>query len=229
MQTLLLVDGSGYLYRAYYALPDLRTSGGEPTGAIRGFIGMLRLLAEQSPADFRACVFDAKGKTFRDELFAEYKANRPAMPDDLAAQIGPIHEAVQALGWPVLEIPGVEADDVIGTLAQRARAEGMRSVIVSTDKDLTQLVDDRIELLDTMSRDGGPPRRFDRAGVIARFGVPPERIVDYLTLVGDSVDNVPGVDKVGPKTAVRWLTEHGSLDQLLQHAAEIGGAAGDNL
>jgi DNA polymerase-1 len=229
MQTLVLVDGSGYLYRAFHALPDLRTSAGEPTGAIRGFIGMLRVLEQQAPAEFRACVFDAKGKTFRDELFAEYKANRPAMPDDLAAQIGPIHEAVQALGWPVLEIPGVEADDVIGTLAQRARAEGMRSVIVSTDKDLTQLVDDRIELLDTMSRDGGPPRRFDRAGVIARFGVPPERIVDYLTLVGDSVDNVPGVDKVGPKTAVRWLTEHGSLDQLLQHAGEIGGAAGDNL
>ncbi len=229
MQTLLLVDGSGYLYRAFHALPDLRTSAGEPTGAIRGFIGMLRVLEQQAPADFRACVFDAKGKTFRDELFAEYKANRPAMPDDLASQIGPIHEAVQALGWPVLEIPGVEADDVIGTLAQRARGEGMRIVIVSTDKDLTQLVDDQIELLDTMSRDGGPPRRFDRAGVIARFGVPPERIVDYLTLVGDSVDNVPGVEKVGPKTAVRWLTEHGSLDQLLQHAGEIGGAAGDNL
>jgi DNA polymerase-1 len=229
MQTLLLVDGSGYLYRAYYALPDLRTSGGEPTGAIRGFIGMLRLLAEQSPADFRACVFDAKGKTFRDDLFAEYKANRPAMPGDLAAQIGPIHEAVLALGWPVLEIPGVEADDVIGTLAERARREGLRTVVVSTDKDLAQLVGDGIELLDTMSRDGGPPRRFDRAGVIGRFGVPPERIVDYLALVGDSVDNVPGVEKVGPKTAVRWLNDYGSLDGVLQHAGSIGGAAGENL
>jgi len=160
---------------------------------------MLRVLAEQSPAEYRACVFDAKGRTFRDDLYAEYKANRPAMPEDLAAQIGPIHEAVQAMGWPVLEIPGVEADDVIATLAERASREGVRTVIVSTDKDLAQLVDEQVELLDTMSRDGGPPRRFDRAGVMARFGVPPERIVDYLTLVGDSVDNVPGVEKVGPK------------------------------
>jgi DNA polymerase-1 len=229
MQTVLLVDGSGYLYRAFHAMPDLRTSAGVPTGAIRGFIGMLRVLDEQSPAEYRACVFDAKGKTFRDDLFAEYKANRPVMPEDLASQLGPIHEAVQALGWPVLEIPGVEADDVIGTLAQQARREGMRVVIVSTDKDLTQLVDDQIEVLDTMSRDGGPPRRFDRAGVVARFGVPPERIVDYLTLVGDSVDNVPGVEKVGPKTAVRWLTEYGSLDGLVQHADAISGAVGENL
>jgi DNA polymerase I len=229
MKTLLLVDGSGYLYRAFHAMPDLRTSTGEPTGAIRGFIGMLRVLAEQSPAEYRVCVFDAKGKTFRDDLFPEYKANRPAMPDDLAVQIEPIHQAVQALGWPVLEIPGVEADDVIGTLAERARREGFRTVIVSTDKDLAQLVGDQVELLDTMSRDGGPPRRFDRAGVIARFGVPPERIIDYLMLVGDSVDNVPGVEKVGPKTAARWLTEYGSLDNLLQHAEQINGAAGENL
>ena len=229
MQTLLLVDGSGYLYRAFHAMPDLRTSAGEPTGAIRGFIAMLRLLAEQSPAEYRACVLDAKGKTFRDDLFAEYKANRTAMPEDLASQIGPIRDAVQALGWPLLEIPGVEADDVIGTLAERARREGLRTVIVSTDKDLAQLVGDQVELLDTMSRDGGPPRRFDREGVIARFGVPPERIVDYLMLVGDSVDNVPGVEKVGPKTAARWLNEYGSLDALLQQADSIGGAAGENL
>jgi DNA polymerase I len=229
MKTLLLVDGSGYLYRAFHALPDLRTSSGEPTGAIRGFIGMLRVLAEQSPAEYRACVFDAKGKTFRDDLFPEYKANRPAMPGDLTVQLGPIHDAVQALGWPVLEVPGIEADDVIGTLAERARREGLRTVIVSTDKDLAQLVGRQVELLDTMSRDGGPPRRFDRAGVIERFGVPPERIVDYLMLVGDSVDNVPGVEKVGPKTAARWLTEYGSLEGLLQHAGQIGGAAGENL
>jgi len=229
MQTLLLVDGSGYLYRAFHALPDLRTSAGEPTGAVRGFIGMLRVLAEQAPAEYRACVFDAKGRTFRDDLYAEYKANRPAMPVDLASQIGPIHQAVQALGWPVLEIAGVEADDVIGTLAERARREGVRTVIVSTDKDLAQLVGDRVELLDTMSRDGGPPRRFDRDGVIARFGVPPERMVEYLMLVGDSVDNVPGVEKVGPKTAARWLSEYGSLDGLLQHADAIGGVAGENL
>ena len=229
MQTLLLVDASGYLYRAFHAMPDLRTSSGEPTGAIRGFIAMLRLLAEQSPAEYRACVFDAKGRTFRDDLFAEYKANRPAMPADLASQIGPIHEAAQALGWAMLEIPGLEADDVIGTLAERARSEGLRAVIVSTDKDLAQLVDDRVQLLDTMSRDGGPPRRFDRDGVIQRFGVPPERIVDYLVLVGDSVDNVPGVEKVGPKTAVRWLNEYGSLEELVKHAGQIGGAAGENL
>jgi DNA polymerase-1 len=229
MKTLLLVDGSGYLYRAFHALPDLRTSTGEPTGAIRGFIGMLRVLAEQSPAEYRACVFDAKGKTFRDDLFVQYKANRPAMPDDLSLQIGPIHDAVRALGWPVLEIAGVEADDVIGTLAERGRREGFRCVIVTTDKDLAQLVNEGIELLDTMSRDGGPPRRLDRAGVIARFGVPPERIVDYLMLVGDSVDNVPGVEKVGPKTAARWLTEYGSVENLLQHAGEITGAVGENL
>ncbi|MBV8209458.1 MAG: DNA polymerase I [Burkholderiaceae bacterium] len=229
MKTLLLVDGSGYLYRAFHAMPDLRTSAGEPTGAIRGFVGMLRVLEAQSPAEYRACVFDAKGKTFRDDLFAQYKANRPAMPDDLSVQIAPIHEAVQALGWPVLEIPGVEADDVIGTLAEHARREGFHTVIVSADKDLAQLVGQDVELLDTMSRDGGPPRRFDRDGVIARFGVAPERIVDYLTLVGDSVDNVPGVEKVGPKTAARWLAEYGSLDGVLQHANEIGGAAGENL
>src|SRR6267154_2892787 len=229
MQTLLLVDGSGYLYRAFHAMPDLRTAGGEPTGAIRGFIGMLRVLAQDCPAEFRACVFDAKGKTFRDDLFPEYKANRPAMPADLASQIAPIHEAVQALGWPILEIPGVEADDVIGTLAERARREGMRIVIATADKDLAQLVDDQVQLLDSMSRDGGPGRRFDRDGVVARFCVPPERIVDYLTLVGDSVDNVPGVEKVGPKTAVRWLNEHGSLDGVLAHAGQIGGVAGENL
>ena len=229
MKTLLLVDGSGYLYRAFHAMPDLRTSSGEPTGAIRGFVGMLRVLEAQSPAEYRACVFDAKGKTFRDDLFAQYKANRPAMPDDLSLQIAPIHEAVHAMGWPVLEVPGVEADDVIGTLAERARREGFRTVIVSADKDLAQLVGQDVELLDTMSRDGGPPRRFDRDGVIARFGVAPERIVDYLTLVGDSVDNVPGVEKVGPKTAARWLAEYGSLEGVLQHANEIAGAAGENL
>src|SRR5882757_6470536 len=229
MKTLLLVDGSGYLYRAFHAMPDLRTAGGEPTGAIRGFIGMLRVLQENCPAEYRACVFDAQGKTFRDDLFPEYKANRAAMPADLATQIGPIHEAVAALGWPILEIPGVEADDVIGTLAERARREGLRVVIVTADKDLAQLVGDQVQLLDTMSRDGGPARRFDRDGVLARFGVPPERIVDYLTLVGDSVDNVPGVEKVGPKSAVRWLSEHGSLDGVLAHAGQIGGVVGENL
>ncbi len=229
MQTLLLVDGSGYLYRAFHAMPDLRTSDGTPTGAVRGFIGMMRVLSQDMPAPFRACVFDAKGKTFRDELFPDYKANRAAMPEDLVAQIAPIHEAVRAMGWALIEVPGVEADDVIGTLARRAQDEDWQTVIITADKDLAQLVNDRVVLVDTMSRDGGPPRRLDRDGVLARFGVPPERIVDYLTLVGDAVDNVPGVEKVGPKTAARWISEHGSLDGVIAHADRITGVAGENL
>jgi len=229
MQTLLLVDGSGYLYRAFHAMPDLRTSTGLPTGALRGFISMLRVLDQDQPAALRACVFDAKGKTFRDDLYPEYKANRPPMPEDLAAQIGPIHDAVRALGWPLIEIPGVEADDVIGTLARRASDQGLNTVIVTADKDLAQLVSDKVLLVDTMSRDGGPPRRLDRAGVLARFGVAPERIVDYLSLVGDAVDNVPGVDKVGPKTAARLIGEYGSLDGVLAHADRIAGVVGENL
>ncbi len=229
MKTLLLVDGSGYLYRAFHALPDLRTSRGEPTGAVRGFIGMLRVLREEVPCDYCGCVFDAKGKTFRDELFPDYKANRPPMPDDLAAQIPAIREAVEALGWPIIEIEGVEADDVIGTLARQAAARGVRTVVSTGDKDLAQLVGDSIELIDTMSRDGGPSRRTDRARVVERFGVPPERIVDYLALVGDTVDNVPGVEKVGPKTAARWLEQYGSLDGVIAHASGIPGAAGENL
>jgi DNA polymerase-1 len=224
MKTLLLLDGSSYLYRAYHALPDLRTAAGEPTGAIRGFIGMLRTLRQQVPADYLACVFDAKGKTFRDDLYPEYKANRAAMPDDLAAQIPPIHEAVRALGWPVIEVEGIEADDVIGTLARRAREHGMRTIVSTGDKDLAQLVDAHTTLVNTMSGE-----TLDVAGVAAKFGVPPERIVDWLTLVGDSVDNVPGVDKVGPKTAAKWLATYGSLDALLAHADRITGVAGDNL
>jgi DNA polymerase-1 len=224
MKTLLLLDGSSYLYRAYHALPDLRTAAGEPTGAIRGFIGMLRTLRQQVPADYIACVFDAKGKTFRDDLYAEYKANRAAMPDDLAAQIEPIHAAVQALGWPVVEIEGIEADDVIGTLARQAREHGLRTVISTGDKDLAQLVDAQTTLVNTMSGE-----TLDVPGVAAKFGVAPDRIVDYLTLVGDSVDNVPGVDKVGPKTAAKWLQTHGSLDALVQRADQVTGAVGDNL
>jgi len=229
MKTLLLVDGTGYLYRAFHAMPDLRTSGGEPTGAVRGFIGMLRTLRAAVPCEYCACVFDAKGKTFRDDLYPEYKAHRPPMPGELAAQIPTVHEATAALGWPILQVGGVEADDVIGTLAARARAQGMRTVIATGDKDLTQLVDDSVQLIDTMSRDGGPPRRLDRAQVIEKFGVPPERIVDYLALVGDAVDNVPGVDKVGPKTAAKWLQQYGSLDQVLANAAGIGGVVGEKL
>ena len=222
--TLLLVDGSSYLYRAFHAMPDLRNADGAPTGAIYGMINMLRRLRADFPAAYMACVFDAKGKTFRDHLFAEYKANRASMPEDLSKQIEPIHEAVRALGWPILMVEGIEADDVIGTLAVQATARGMRTVVSTGDKDLAQLVNDNVTLINTMSNE-----TFDRDAVIAKFGVPPERIVDYLTLVGDAVDNVPGVDKVGPKTAVKWLNQYGSLDGIIANAASIGGAVGENL
>ncbi|MEJ5209843.1 MAG: DNA polymerase I [Burkholderiales bacterium] len=224
MKTLLLVDGSSYLYRAFHALPDLRNAENEPTGAIYGVLNMLRRLRREVPADYIACVFDAKGKTFRDELYPEYKAHRPPMPDDLAAQVEPLKEAIAAMGWPLLVIDGVEADDVIGTLAREAERNGMRTVISTGDKDMAQLVNAHVTLVNTMTNE-----TLDEAGVVQKFGVPPERIVDYLTLVGDSVDNVPGVDKVGPKTAVKWLTQYGSLDNLLAHANEIGGVVGENL
>jgi len=222
--TLLLVDGSSYLYRAYHALPDLRTRAGEPTGAIRGVISMLERLRKDVPATYFACVFDAKGKTFRDDLYPEYKAHRPSMPEDLARQIEPLHECVLALGWPLLMIDGVEADDVIGTLALQASRAGMRTVVSTGDKDLAQLVDERVMLVNTMSNE-----RLDQAGVEQKFGVPAARFLDYLTLVGDAVDNVPGVEKVGPKTAVKWLAQYGSLEGIVQHADEIGGVVGANL
>jgi DNA polymerase-1 len=221
---LLLVDGSSYLYRAYHALPNLSGPGGFPTGAVHGFIAMLRKLRSDYPAARAACVFDAKGKTFRDDWYPEYKANRSPMPEDLAKQIEPIHEAVRLLGWPVLEVPGIEADDAIGTLARRAAQAGQRVVISTGDKDLAQLVDERVTLVNTMSGE-----TLDPEGVKAKFGVAPQRIVDYLTLVGDSVDNVPGVDKVGPKTAAKWIAEHGSLDAVMANADAIGGAVGANL
>ncbi len=224
MKTLLLVDGSSYLYRAFHALPDLRNAQGEPTGAIYGVLNMLRRLAADYKPDYLACVFDAKGKTFRDDWYAEYKAHRPPMPEDLVRQIEPLHRAVAALGWPLLMIDGVEADDVIGTLARQAAAAGMRCVVSTGDKDLTQLVNERVTLINTMTNE-----RLDEAGVEAKFGVPPNLILDYLTLVGDSVDNVPGVEKVGPKTAVKWLSQYGSLDGVVAHAQEIGGVAGENL
>jgi DNA polymerase-1 len=224
MKTLLLVDGSSYLYRAYHALPDLRNARGEPTGAIYGVLNMLRRLAADYKPDYLACVFDAKGRTFRDDWYAEYKAHRPPMPEDLVRQIEPLHQAVAALGWPLLMIDGVEADDVIGTLARQAAAVGMRCVVSTGDKDLTQLVNASVTLINTMSNE-----RLDEAGVEAKFGVPPNLMLDYLTLVGDSVDNVPGVDKVGPKTAVKWLAQYGSLDGVVAHAQEIGGVVGENL
>ncbi|MDR2014642.1 MAG: DNA polymerase I [Azoarcus sp.] len=224
MATLLLVDGSSYLYRAFHALPDLRTSRGEPTGAVRGVVSMLRRLAGDYKAEYRVCVFDAKGPTFRDGWYPQYKANRPPMPDDLAAQVAPLHEAVKAEGWPLLSIAGVEADDVIGTLVRLAAERGWEVVISTGDKDLTQLVRPGVLWVNTMSGEA-----LDEAGVKARFGVPPSRIIDYLALVGDAVDNVPGVEKCGPKTAARWLDEYGSLDNLVAHAGEVGGKAGENL
>ncbi|CAJ0776515.1 DNA polymerase I [Ralstonia condita] len=223
-ETLLLVDGSSYLYRAYHALPDLRNGEGFPTGAIYGIVNMLRKLRNDYPAKYSACVFDAKGKTFRDDLYPAYKEHRAPMPDDLRAQIEPIHEAVRALGWPILVVDGVEADDVIGTLADRAAREGIRTIVSTGDKDLAQLVNDHVTLVNTMTNE-----TLDPAGVQAKFGVPPERIVDYLSLIGDTVDNVPGVPKVGPKTAVKWLSEFGSLDNVIARAGEIKGVVGENL
>jgi DNA polymerase-1 len=223
-KTLLLVDGSSYLYRAFHAMPDLRNAEGAPTGAIYGIINMLRRLRNDYAAAYIACVFDAKGKTFRDDWYGEYKANRPPMPDDLARQVEPIHEAVRAMGWPILMVEGIEADDVIGTLAVQAAGQGMNAVISTGDKDMAQLVNDHVTLINTMSNE-----KFDREGVIAKFGVPPERIVDYLSLIGDTVDNVPGVAKVGPKTACKWLAQYGSLDEIIAHAADVGGAVGGNL
>ncbi len=221
---LLLVDGSSYLYRAFHALPDLRNRAGEPTNAIKGVLSMLHKLRKDYAADYIACVFDAKGKTFRDDLYPEYKAHRPPMPDDLRSQIEPLHEAIRAEGWPLVIIDGVEADDVIGTLVRHATQKGICSIVSTGDKDMAQLVDDHVTLVNTMSEE-----TLDPAGVAAKFGVPPERIIDYLTLVGDAVDNVPGVAKCGPKTAVKWLGEYGTLDNLLAHADEIKGVVGDNL
>ncbi len=221
---LVLVDGSSYLYRAFHALPQFSTSSGQPTGAVYGVANMLRKLANEYQPEEMAVVFDAKGKTFRDELYPEYKAHRPPMPDDLAAQVAPLREIVEAMGLPLLEIEGVEADDVIGTLARRA-AEAGREVVISTgDKDMAQLVDGRVTLVDTMT-----DTVYDRAAVEKKFGVPPERMIDYLTLVGDKVDNIPGVPGVGPKTAAKWLARYGSLDEILRHAGEIPGKAGENL
>lgn len=222
--TLLLVDGSSYLYRAFHALPDLRGPGQVPTGAIHGMVAMMRRIREQMGAEHAACVFDAKGDTFRNEWYAAYKAHRPPMPEDLALQIEPIHEVVRLLGWPILTVPGVEADDVIGTLARIGAQAGHQVVISTGDKDLAQLVNPQVTLINTMSNE-----RLDEAGVLAKFGVGPNLIVDYLTLVGDAVDNIPGVEKVGPKTAAKWINEHGSLQGVIDAAAGIKGVAGENL
>ncbi|MBP6221725.1 MAG: DNA polymerase I, partial [Limnohabitans sp.] len=226
--SLLLVDGSSYLYRAFHAMPDLRAVPGDPTsaatGAIRGMINMMERLRKDVPAVYAACVFDAKGPTFRDEMYPEYKAHRSPMPDDLRTQIEPIHELVRLMGWTVLDVPGVEADDVIATLAHTAAQQGIQVTVSSGDKDLSQLVNAHITIIDTMN---GKVR--DVAGVTEEFGVPPSLMIDYQTLVGDPVDNVPGVHKVGPKTAAKWLLEYGSLDKLMENAHEIKGVAGENL
>jgi DNA polymerase-1 len=223
-KTLLLVDGSSYLYRAFHALPELKSPRGEPTGAIHGVLSMLKRLSADYGAAARACVFDAKGKTFREDAYPAYKANRPSMPEDLAGQIEPLKQAVDALGWPVLTVSGVEADDVIATLAEEAKRNGWACVISTGDKDLAQLVDGRVTLVNTMSNE-----KLDPAGVQQKFGVAPAQIVDYLALTGDAVDNVPGVDKVWPKTAAKWIQQYGSLDQVMAHAGEIPGAVGENL
>ena len=221
---LLLVDGSSYLYRAFHAMPDLRNGAGDPTGAIYGMVNMMRRARSELKADHIACVFDAKGKTFRDEMYSEYKAHRSPMPEDLVKQIEPIHAMVKALGWPVLMVSGVEADDVIGTLACQATQAGWETIISTGDKDLAQLVNSSVTLINTMTDE-----KLDIDGVIAKFGVPPERIVDYLSIIGDTVDNVPGVPKAGPKTANKWLAEFGDLDNLMANADQVKGVVGENL
>ena len=230
MKTLLLVDGSNYLYRAYHAMSrsNLRSAKGEPTGAIYGVINMLRRLLKDVPADYAACVFDARGGTFREKIYPQYKANRPPMPEDLAAQTAPLKEIITAMGWPLLEIEGVEADDVIGTLARQAQRQGMQAVIASGDKDLAQLVNSAIRI-ENANPQTGEREHLDEAGVEKKFGVKPERITDYLALIGDSVDNVPGVADVGPVTAVKWLAEHGTLDKLIASADRIAGKRGESL
>lgn len=224
MKTLLLVDGSSYLYRAFHAMPDLRNRQNEPTGAIQGVLNMLRRLHKEYPADYSACIFDAKGKTFRDDIYPEYKANRASMPDDLRAQVAPLHEAIKAMGWALIMEEGVEADDVIGALAKQAEREGVRVIISTGDKDIAQLVNEHVTIVNTMSNEV-----LDIAGVTNKFGLPPERIVDYLILIGDTSDNVPGVEKVGPKTAVKWLTQYGTLENIVANADSMTGVVGENL
>jgi DNA polymerase I len=224
MKTLLLVDGSSYLYRAFHALPDLRNTRGEPTGAIYGVINMLRKLHNDTRADYSAVVLDAKGKTFRDDIYSEYKATREAMPDDLGFQVEALNTTIRAMGWPLIVESGVEADDVIGTLTKQAEAAGMRVVISTGDKDMAQLVSPNVCLVNTMSNE-----TLDEAGVEKKFGVRPAQFLDYLTLIGDTIDNIPGVDKVGPKTACKWIAQFGSLEEIMRRADEIGGVVGENL
>lgn len=221
---LILVDGSSYLFRAFHALPPLITSKGQHTGAVKGVINMIRSLVKAYPDSHIAVVFDAKGKTFRNDMYAEYKAHRPPMPDELRSQIEPIHAIIKAMGLPILVIDGVEADDVIGTLATQACAQQIRTLISTGDKDLAQLVTENVTLLNTMTNES-----LDPAGVTTKFGIPPERIVEYLALMGDAADNIPGVPGVGPKTALKWLQEHGSLEALVANADKVAGKIGERL
>ena len=221
---LLLVDAPSYFYRAFHAIRELRSPAGEPTNAIYGVVNMLRKLKQDFPSDYIACVFDPKGRTFRDDIYPQYKATRQSMPEDLASQIAPLTETIGALGWPMVTVDGVEADDVIGTLVRQACERGWDSVISTGDKDLTQLVNDCVLWVNTMSGDKLGPE-----GVKEKFGVPPDRIIDYLALMGDAVDNVPGVDKVGPKTACKLIEQYGSLEGVIEHADEVKGVVGENL
>ncbi len=223
-EQLILVDGSSYLYRAFHAIRELSTSKGQPTNAIYGVINMLRRLIKDFQPKHMAVVFDAKGKTFRDDLYDQYKANRSPMPDELREQIEPLHNLINAMGLPMLIIDGVEADDVIGTLAKQSTEAGMDCLISTGDKDMAQLVNKHVTLMNTMDN-----TTMDSQGVVDKFGIPPELIIDYLTLMGDSSDNIPGVPKVGPKTAVKWLTQFGSLDDVISNADSIKGKVGENL
>ena len=221
---IILVDGSSYLYRAYHALPPLTTSKNQPTGAIKGVISMIKKILIDHPESPLAVVFDAKGKTFRHDMYSEYKANRPPMPEDLVQQIEPIHQIITLMGIKLIMIPGVEADDVIGTLAEQARQKRLDTVISTGDKDMTQLVCKNVSVVNTMSGE-----LLNESGVLKKFGVEPKYITDYLALIGDKSDNVPGVEKVGPKTAVKWLNEFGDIDGIKSNAESIGGKVGENL
>ena len=221
---LVLIDGSSYLYRAFHALPPLTSKKGQPTGAVYGVLRMVRKLIDEEQPDRVAVVFDAKGKTFRHEIFKDYKATRPPMPDDLQVQIEPLHELIRSLGIPLISVEGVEADDVIGTLSKHGVKENYRVLISTGDKDMAQLVDDHISLINTMN-----DARMDRAGVQDKFGVTPEQIIDYLALMGDKSDNIPGVPSVGPKTASKWLQQYETLQNVIDHAEDIKGKVGEKL
>ena len=222
----ILIDGSSYLYRAFYVpqLKRMQTVAGQPTGAVYGTINMIKSLASDYPDAQLVAIFDAKGKTFRNEIYSEYKANRPPMPDELRSQIDYVHKAIKALGLPFIAMPNVEADDVMGTYAKLAEAQGKSVLVATGDKDMAQIVTKNVNLIDTMKK-----VIYDEKGVVEKYGVRPDQIIDYLTLMGDTSDNIPGVPKVGPKTAVKWLVEYETLDRVIENADDIGGKVGENL